>query len=300
MAVARLVCGRCGGVLSPGEKFCAQCGERVEHEASLQQGKSPEQQPSAREAAHSQQPCVVCGHTNVQPGLFCESCGSRLVAEDSAGASSSPDRSSSRKVKAPAYRFERWQIGVAVALVILLGYFVYQEINRDHGTAHDHQLPPQQQHTSLAGDIERLEQQVSRTPGDAGAILQLANTLHDASQTEPRYLMKAIDTYKKYLGLKPSDPNARVDLGICYFEVGRLDSSHAGQFFGMAMKEMKAAIQEHPTHQSAAFNLGIVTLYAGDPVESNKWFRKVVEINPESDLGRRAKNLLEQHSFPAQ
>ena len=35
-----------------------------------------------------------------------------------------------------------------------------------------------------------------------------------------------------------------------------------------------------PTHQPAAFNLGVVNLQKGDLDVSNRWFRKAVELGP--------------------
>ena len=63
-----------------------------------------------------------------------------------------------------------------------------------------------------------------------------------------------------------------------------------------AVEAVELALKKHPDHQPAAFNLGIVTLTMGDLETSNKWFKRTVELNPSSDLGTRAKRILEQHS----
>jgi tetratricopeptide (TPR) repeat protein len=115
----------------------------------------------------------------------------------------------------------------------------------------------------------------------------------------PSLLNDAIDAYTRYLQLKPADPNARVDLGICYFELGRSDSTQSPKLFQAAVREMKTAIASAPTHQPAAFNLGVVSLFMGDTDEATKWFRKTIDLGPDTELGRRAKNLLEQHAFPS-
>lgn len=137
---------------------------------------------------------------------------------------------------------------------------------------------------------------MKENPNDAGSKLLLANALHDAGTHDAAYLPRAIEAYRSFLKAKPNDPNARVDLGICYFEVGKLDSTRAGEFFANAVKEMEAALKSDPKHQPGAFNLGIVQLYSGNFQESNKWFKKAVDLNPESDLGKRAKTILDQHS----
>jgi len=51
---------------------------------------------------------------------------------------------------------------------------------------------------------------------------------------------------------------------------------------------MEEAFKNAPKpHQPSAFNLGVVYLHLSELEESNKWFRKAVEINRESDLGKR-------------
>ena len=135
---------------------------------------------------------------------------------------------------------------------------------------------------TLVSDIEGLQKNVDSNPQDSGALLKLANALHDA-----KFMPRAIGTYKKYLALKPSDPDARVDLGICYFESG--DSP-------AALKEMEAALKYDPKHQMAMFNLGIVTLNQGNLPLSNDWFKKAVAVNPNTQIGQRAQQILSQHS----
>jgi tetratricopeptide (TPR) repeat protein len=146
-------------------------------------------------------------------------------------------------------------------------------------------------------EIDRLQTTVDAEPNNAAALLQLANKLHDQSATSPQLLFRSVEAYKKYLVLKPDDPDARVDLGICYFYLTRIDTVNASQLISMALNEMQTVAKAHPNHQGAAFNIGIVSLNVGNTEESSTWFKKAVEINPNSDMGARAKKLLEQHSF---
>jgi tetratricopeptide (TPR) repeat protein len=125
--------------------------------------------------------------------------------------------------------------------------------------------------------------------------LRLANLLHDNA-----LYRQAVDAYRKYLAGHPGNTNARVDLGICYFELARRDSTGSRDLLKRAIAEMEKAVQTDATHQPAAFNLGIVNLFAGDTQESNRWFKRAIELNANSDLGVRAKKLLEQHSFQSQ
>jgi tetratricopeptide (TPR) repeat protein len=141
-----------------------------------------------------------------------------------------------------------------------------------------------------------MERQVKANPGDLGKSLQLANFLSDN-----RFYDKAITYYQSYLQKKPKDTNARVDMGICYKEIGQYNN---------ATREMKQALVNDPSHLFATFNLGIVALDEGKMSmdqgqmdranelikESNDWFKKTVALSPTSEVGKRAQQLLSQHS----
>ncbi len=300
MAKVKLVCGDCGNELSPQNKFCPKCGARIE-----------EQTPSHQtESMRSSLTCEICGHPNAHAGAYCEACGAKLPGRRLTDDSTVEDteqpavrKQKRAQGKAETFHFQAWHYAAAAAVIGLLGFFVYLEVRRDTGSrtlptspleqsAHSPHEPPKE----ILEAIERLEQQVKEDPGNAGAKLLLANALHDAGMHDPRWLPRAIEAYRTYLNTTPNDPNARVDLGICYFELGKLDSTRSGSLFSMAINEMESAMKTSPTHQPGAFNLGIVYLYAGNLKESNKWFKKAIELNPESNLGKRAKDILDQHA----
>jgi tetratricopeptide (TPR) repeat protein len=109
----------------------------------------------------------------------------------------------------------------------------------------------------------------------------LANSLHDA-----KFYPRAIETYKKYLTVDPKNHDARVDLGICYFETGN-DKQ--------AVIEIETVIKKQPKHQMAVFNLGIIQLSLQNMPEAKKWLKKCVELDPQSTAGLRAQQILQQH-----
>ena len=130
-------------------------------------------------------------------------------------------------------------------------------------------------------EINALEETVANNPSDISSLLTLANLQQDAGIFE-----RAIANYKKYLELNPSDPDARIDMGVCYFSL----SDHIN-----AIKEIEKALEYNPTHQIGHLNLGVVNLNAGNLDVSKEWFRKTIEINPSSDAGKRAEDLLNSH-----
>lgn len=130
-------------------------------------------------------------------------------------------------------------------------------------------------------EIARLEKLVSANPEDMESTLHLAHLLQDSGLLE-----KAITNYKKYLTKFPENADARVDMAICFFNLG--DNA-------TAISEMESAIKYQPKHQIAHLNLGIVNLTARNIEASKIWFEKAIELDPNSEAGKRAKELLNSH-----
>jgi tetratricopeptide (TPR) repeat protein len=97
---------------------------------------------------------------------------------------------------------------------------------------------------------------------------------------------KAISNYKKYLVKNPENADARVDMGICFYNLGD---------YPAAISEMENALKYQPKHQIAHLNLGIVNLTARNIDASKEWFRKTVKLDPNSEAGKRAQELLSSH-----
>jgi len=170
--------------------------------------------------------------------------------------------------------------------VFLVGGVIVLELLTGTGTVPVQPAQPVQQEGMGANmeamqHLNELEAQVSANPNDAAQRLHLANFAHDN-----RFYDKAIEHYHKYLEKNPKDPDALVDLGICYNDIGR---------FTEAQSFMMKALEISPKHLLAHFNLGIVNLKAGDIEQSNEWFKKTAALSPDSEVGKRAQSLLEQH-----
>jgi ribosomal protein L40E len=280
MAVARIVCGECGADIPVGAAVCPRCGTTVELPATGgQQGGSL---------------CTQCGYRNPVTATFCESCGAKLrVGRTVKRGQSAPARAKGNVArKGGRSGVGTWQVISGVAVLALIAVLVYLLIPRDQGSMPRSVAPPQAQATASMAEIQSLQQTVDANPNDAAARLRLANVLHDGGM-----LPRAIDNYQQYLKLDPKDPNARVDLGICYDQLALQDSNNAPRYFAMAVQEMRTVADNAPTHQPAAFNLGIVNLHMGNLEESNKWFKRAVELGRNTELGMRAQKILQQHTF---
>jgi tetratricopeptide (TPR) repeat protein len=283
--ISKLLCSSCGHELSPQDKFCSNCGTAVSVEESPDESR-------ASTTVH----CRLCGSENPSDSKYCASCGAVLGTEAGEGRTAQRGARKSAEAKRQA-RAEHKQEehrhqsgkglpqgriiaifgGLLVVGVIIIGITRNQTKTMQSGSASQSAVSP-----TLVQDIEELRKRVQADSTDSGSILRLANLLHDGKFTD-----QAIIYYKKYLALNKKDADARVDLGICYFESGNKDR---------AIVEMKEALTYAPNHQLAHFNLGIVNLASGNLEAATEWFKKCIAINPQTETARRAEELIRQHA----
>lgn len=129
--------------------------------------------------------------------------------------------------------------------------------------------------------INELEAQVKAAPNNTQLLLQLAHLKNDSG-----FYDKAIIDYTHYLEVNPSDADARIDMGVCYYNL---------QNYPKAIEEMEKALTYQPTHQIAHLNLGVVTMASGNIEAAKQWLEKAVKLNPNTDAGKRAQELLSSH-----
>lgn len=129
--------------------------------------------------------------------------------------------------------------------------------------------------------INDLEAKLKQNPEDDKSLLELAHLKNDSGLFDA-----AILNYKTYLEKNPKDADARVDMGVCYFNL---------QDFTNAIKEMETALKYVPNHQIAHLNLGVVNLSAGNLEKSKEWLQKAFELNPTNEIGKKAEQLLKNH-----
>jgi tetratricopeptide (TPR) repeat protein len=242
--------------------------------------------------------CKLCGSENPAGSKYCSVCGAVLKGDEpkSRPREATRDekkRDESRHHTHPESKPEKQKArsgrglsqgkiiaifgGLLIIGIIIIGVTRNQTKTVASGSTTQNTVSP-----TLVQDIEQLRKIVDADSTNSGAILRLANLLHDG-----KFMDQAIIYYKKYLALNEKDPDARVDLGICYYERGDKDD---------AIAEMKKAITYAPKHQLAYFNLGIVNLSSGNLEEATNWFKKCIEIAPGTETARRAQELISQHT----
>ncbi len=247
-------------------------------------------------------PKILCGHCSApleRENQFCSSCGVAVDwTEEITSDSLLNLRMESAKVELREKKLQPKEASnsrlfklilstIIVAAVAVIGYEFFIEKSQNAGSTQ--QVPVQP--TTMTGEIshkqaeiQELEKDAALHPNDMTLTLQLANSLQDGIFYE-----RAIPYYKIVLMKNPSNADARVDLGICYKELGN---------FSEAKKEMKEALKYVPKHLQANFNLGVVCLSEGNLHEANEWFQKTIALDSTSEIGKRAHQLLTQHNSP--
>lgn len=129
--------------------------------------------------------------------------------------------------------------------------------------------------------IKELESKVEANKTDLISLLQLAHLLNDSGFKE-----KAVERYRQYLKIKNDEPDVWVDMGVCYYELGKNND---------AINYMEKAIKLKPDHQIAHLNIGIVNFSSGNKDKAKEYWKKAVAINPGSEVGKRAEELINQH-----
>ena len=281
----RIICTKCGSELGREDKFCRSCGSPVDLDEAAQSGA-----PAAPAGGDRTDICPLCGNRNPAGARTCESCGNALAKSDSQAPPST--RSAGKEPRrapnpSPLKFFQSWKFAVALAAVLILTVVLFSM--NDRQATRQGKVPPQ---TAAMGEaIDSLQRIVDRNPKDAPLLLQMANLLHDA-----KLYARSVVMYDRYLQLDPANPDARVDMGISYFELSFDDTLHAQQYVSTAIDEIKRALTYAPSHQLAHFNLGIILLHSGDIDQAKEWLRKCVQIDSTSDVGRQAQQFLTQHA----
>jgi TolA-binding protein/RNA polymerase subunit RPABC4/transcription elongation factor Spt4 len=273
-----LSCPHCGFSVSAQDKFCANCGKEL---LSTVPGRESSPEKPATVV------CQTCGRVNAVTNEVCYGCGSPLAVSPTVGEQSKKtvpqSKHQSKKHTEPA---SPTKYVLIIFLIVAVLIIVLEYRNSPKGSSLlQNAVSPQQQSQqtdpAVLQEITQLESRIKINPKESEALLELANKLHDA-----KFYPRAIETYKQFLVMQPNNSDARVDLGICYFEIGEIQQ---------AVNEIESVIKKNPNHQMASFNLGVIQLSSGNLPEAKKWLKKAAEIDPSSPAGQRAQELLQQH-----
>jgi tetratricopeptide (TPR) repeat protein/Zn ribbon nucleic-acid-binding protein len=306
-------CPGCGYKLVQEFKFCPECGFELQ---KVNKDLNAEEHAPVKELKEKgfvkKIVCDNCGEENDIENIVCSGCGVKLAGpgnvktnpakqEENIALSTNlkpaaksantpkikiqPKAGPNTKVKSlnKAATITIVAAGVGIALVILMFSGLLNSLITPGNT-------PVNAGTNLNSGINLssiqkindLADVVKNNPQDTASILELANLQNDAGMFE-----QAIINYKQYLSFVPKDPAARIDLGICYYNL---------QNFDAAISEMEQALKYDSKMQIGYLNLGIVNLAAGKMELSQEWLKKAVAIDPNSENGKKAQELLSSHN----
>ena len=284
-------CIECGFKLEGEFKFCPNCGSPIAASNSLRNDQVVN--------SNNVIVCKNCGEENPIENSSCFSCGILLKDRRSISSEkritkkSSQKNSNSEKItnKKNSVNEEKVLDNKKILIIssVVLLIFIIALIATgvfDSGVNQSvKQVNTQSQDSGVnmanMKEITDLENKVAANPEDMESTLHLAHLLQDSGLFE-----KAITNYKKYLSKNPENADARVDMAICFYNLNDYNTSIA---------EMETALKYQPKHQIAHLNLGIVNLSARNIEASKEWFQKTVDIDPNSEAGKRAQELLTSH-----
>ena len=131
--------------------------------------------------------------------------------------------------------------------------------------------------------VQALRNVIDRDPKNAVARAQLGNLYYDAG----RYT-DAIKWYGESVALDPRDVSVSTDLGVSYYYNNQPD---------LAIKQLEHSLQIDPKHTKALLNLGVVRAFGKQDLKgATEVWRRLVEIAPDSQEGRQAKQALDSLS----
>lgn len=228
--------------------------------------------------------CSECGFKFDRDFKFCPECGTATGQKQSKVKNNSSVTSKQNETKNlnPKVIY-----GIIIGAIAIIAIIIFSSgILDTDTTAPINQVQGQSNFSSGVNmnnmqAINDLEEKVKQNPDDHQSLLELAHLKNDSGLFEA-----AILNYKTYLEKHPDDADARVDMGVCYYNL---------KDFNNAIKEMETALKYAPNHQIAFLNLGVVNLSAGNLQVSKDWLQKAYDINPTNEVGQKAEQLLKNH-----
>lgn len=287
------LCAECGFKIEGEYKFCPNCGSQINSEM---------QSPSkTTEKFEELLICKNCGEENPVDNSTCFSCGvplsgnknkSQVIAKQEVKKNgqkqTNRENVSANKENVNEEKALDNKKLLIISSVVIVIFILALKFSGVFDSGIQKNVVPVNEQSSSSGvnlanmeEITKLENLVTANPDDMESTLHLSHLLQDSGLFD-----KAITNYKKYLTKNPDNADARVDMAICYYNLG--DNT-------TAISEMETALKYSPKHQIAHLNLGIVNLAARNIDASKEWFKKTAELDPNSEAGKRATELLSSH-----
>jgi cytochrome c-type biogenesis protein CcmH/NrfG len=122
--------------------------------------------------------------------------------------------------------------------------------------------------TSLdPNEVQSLESLAARSPGDAGARIELGNMFMDHQRWD-----EAIRWYREALAIRPDQPDVVTDLGACLVSSGRPAEG---------LVEFEKTLKLDPSYRNALYNKGVALKQMGRPAEAAAVFEDLMKRHPD-------------------
>ncbi|MGJ5814825.1 tetratricopeptide repeat protein [Paludibaculum fermentans] len=161
----------------------------------------------------------------------------------------------------------------AVALAVLLGGALWFGLNRKSPPAVQTQaepvVPPNAAHEKAS-----LVEQLRKMPGHAPVLLRLAEIATEQGQPA-----EARGRLEELLMTEPNHLEARLELGRACYELDDLPC---------AIAETEKVLAQDPKHVDALYNLGAIHANSGDAAKARQYWRKAVQVAPDSASGQKS------------
>lgn len=312
-------CAECGSNLNENFKFCPECGAKIistDQHYTIEKDQTTPGDPPHKKSVELLI-CENCGDENPSDNEVCDGCGIKLagnviqkeveaiepvtkrVVKPHPKRSAELQKVKKKKKTKPTKKevlqkeekeFDTKKIYLIIAVISIFTVIIlFSSGVFDSGVnTVDTSINPNQSSGSgidlgSLQKINNLEAKLNANPGDTKTLLELAHLNNDSG-----FYDKAIPLYQRYLQKFPEDADARIDMGVCMYNLSDFDN---------AIIQMKKALEYEPNHQIGHLNLGVVNLTLGNSEKAKEWFQKAYDLGPETDIGKRAKELLNSHNL---
>jgi|WetSurSiteA1Bulk_404760.scaffolds.fasta_scaffold00278_3 cytochrome c-type biogenesis protein CcmH/NrfG len=168
---------------------------------------------------------------------------------------------------------------VLIFSVVLLFFLIGCEKKEQQKSTQPPFSGPAQSRGQLQGQIQMLQDTVTKNPQDVRAWIQFGNLLMDSAR-----FPEAIDAYQKALNLAPGNVDVMVDMGTCYRNTGQPQK---------AVEAYRKALAINPNHLNAHRNLGVVSAFdLGDRKTAVHAFEEYLRLGPNAQDAAQVRQLI--------
>jgi cytochrome c-type biogenesis protein CcmH/NrfG len=133
----------------------------------------------------------------------------------------------------------------------------------------------------VTANIQTLKDILKKDPKNLSAWAELGNLYFDTDQPK-----EAIEAYRKYLAIKPDNPNVRTDMGIMFRKLGDFDR---------AIQEFREAARNDPNHINSRYNIGLVLLHDKQDISGAiKAWEEYLKADPKGERADRIRAQMER------